>query len=66
MTKNFHGWDPDTEADPVWLCVFGEKGHTGLIQWKQPDYDKTEIFDKNNKHYLTMHARDVGKITSIR
>ena len=66
MTANFHGFDPDTEVDPVWLCVFGEKGNTGMINWRMPENDKTEIFDKSNKHYMTFESASVGKIQCIR
>ena len=29
VTANYHGFDPDSDVDPVWMCVFGDKGNTG-------------------------------------
>ena len=37
-----------------------------MINWKCPEDDKTEIFEKTNKHYMTFEAHDVGTISCIR
>ena len=66
VTANYHGFDPDSDVDPVWLCLFGDHGNTGMINWKCPADDKTEIFEKTNKHYMTFEANDIGNIKCIR
>ena len=63
MTHNFH--TGGTKDSKVFVCLFGEKGESGMVHVKCPDLEPNKIFEKANKQTFHLEAADVGEVTKI-